>query len=222
MTIFYLIRHGETEWNVTGRWQGHMDIPLNDVGLAQAQRVAERLREENMHFDVLYSSDLQRAWMTAQTIGTALDIEPQPQQALREIDLGTWGGRTRAEIQESDPETLARIDAGEDLPRGGAERITDLRARVVSAVEQIATQHRGETIGLVAHGGTIRSLLAHATQGTPQALGWGQHIGNTAISVVIRTAAGWDVSVINDMAHLNGTDQAPDLMSTPPGDAEQV
>lgn len=222
MTIFYLIRHGETEWNVTGRWQGHMDIPLNDVGLAQAQRVAERLQQENTHFDVLYSSDLQRAWMTAQSIGKALSIEPQPLQSLREIDLGTWGGKTRAEIQESDSETLARIDAGEDVPRGGAERIADLRTRVVTAVEQLATQHPNETVGIVAHGGTIRSLLTHATEGKPDALGWGQHIGNTAISIVVRTTAGWDMSVINDMAHLSGTDQAPDLMSAPPDDAEQV
>src|SRR5690606_31771182 len=72
MTIFYLVRHGETAWNIQGRWQGHTDIALNAAGYAQAQLLAQRLHDEGSHFDVIYSSDLQRAWETASAVGAAL------------------------------------------------------------------------------------------------------------------------------------------------------
>ncbi len=219
MTTFYLIRHGETDWNVSGRWQGHTDIPLNDIGRAQAARLAERLHDHGPHFDVLYSSDLLRAWETAQFAGRAVGMEPQPMSALREIDLGSWSGLTRAEIMERDPDTLAQVDAGVDLPRGGAERFADLVARVSSAAEQLAEKHSGQRVALVTHGGVVRALLHHAA---PDARAWHTHIGNTSITIVVHNEHGWDIVSVNDMAHLEGSPQAPDLMSAPPDDAQQV
>ena len=73
-TTVYLIRHGETDWNLNGRWQGHTDVPLNDIGLQQAKRLAQRLYKERVHFDVLYSSDLTRAYQTAWEIGAVLKV----------------------------------------------------------------------------------------------------------------------------------------------------
>src|SRR5262245_53202123 len=98
MTVFYIIRHGETDWNLSGRWQGHADVPLNALGRAQAQRLAERLRREDTRLDSIYSSDLLRAWETALIIGDALGVAPRPLPALREIDVGAWSGLTRAEV----------------------------------------------------------------------------------------------------------------------------
>jgi probable phosphoglycerate mutase len=219
MTTFYLIRHGETDWNVSGRWQGHTDIPLNDVGRAQAARLAERLRDHGPRFDALYSSDLLRAWETAQFAGRAIGMQPQPMPALREIDLGTWSGLTRAEIMERDLDTLAQVDAGVDLPRGGAERFADLVARVSAAAEQLATKHHGQHVALVTHGGVVRALLQHAA---PDAHAWHAHIGNTSITIVVYNQQGWDVVSVNDMAHLEGSPQALDLMSAPPDDAQQA
>lgn len=219
MTTFYLIRHGETDWNVSRRWQGHTDIPLNDVGRAQAERLAERLREHGPRFDVLYSSDLLRAWETAQFAGRAIGMEPEPLPALREIDLGRWSGLTRAEIMERDPDTLAQVDAGMDLPRGGAERFADLVARVSTAVEQLAKKQRGQRVALVTHGGVVRALLHHAA---PAARAWQAHIGNTSITTLVHNPRGWDIVSVNDMAHLEGSPQAPDLMSAPPDDAQQA
>jgi broad specificity phosphatase PhoE len=221
MTTFYLIRHGETDWNLNGRWQGHTDVPLNEVGRAQARRLAARLRADGARFDALYSSDLQRAWETAHAVAVALDLTPQPLPALREIDVGAWGGLTRAEVIARDGEVYERIRSGEDLARGGAERFLDLYTRVVAAVEHLADQQPGRTLALVTHGGPVRALLMHAAREKAGLNLQRVHIGNTSITILIGDHSGWDLGAINDMTHLTANPQAPDLMSTPPDDAER-
>ncbi len=221
-TIFYLIRHGETDWNMSGRWQGHADVPLNEIGREQARRLAARLQGEGLRFDAIYTSDLQRAAETARIVGAALNIAPQQLLALREIDIGAWSGLTRVEMLDRDPEIVARLEAGEDMPRGGAERFADLAERAVAAVEHLAATHPGRTLALLTHGGPVRALLMHAARSNAELLLNHLHIGNTSLSILIVDAAGWDVGTINDMTHLAGDRQAPDLMSAPPDDAEPV
>jgi probable phosphoglycerate mutase len=222
MTHFFLIRHGETDWNMQGRWQGHTDIPLNAIGQAQAQRLAERLRDQGASFDAIYSSDLQRAWETANIVGTALDLEPRPLLALREIDVGGWSGLTHAEVRVHDPDLLARLESGEDTRRGGSgERFGDLYQRVVEAAERLAAEHAGGRLMLVTHGGPVRALLLHAARDKADALPRPLHIGNTSVSVLRGGPAGWALDVINDMRHLAGGAQARVLMSAPPDDAER-
>jgi probable phosphoglycerate mutase len=220
-TTFYVIRHGETDWNLHGRWQGHTDIPLNEDGRAQARRLAARLRADRTHFDAIYSSDLQRAWETAATVGAALDLTPRPLLALREIDVGSWGGLTVAEVLAQDGDTYARFRSGEDVPRGGGERFLDLYTRVVAAVEQLAEQQPGRTLALFTHGGAVRALLMHAARDKVGLNVRQGHIGNTSVSVLIGDRSGWDLGAINDMTHLSSSSQAMDIMSTPPDDAEQ-
>jgi len=221
MTLFYLIRHGETDWNLSGRWQGHTDVPLNALGRAQARRLAERLRAEEARFDAIYSSDLQRAWETACVLGAALGIAPRPLAPLREIDVGAWGGLTHAEVLARDAELYARLESGEDVARGSGERFADLYRRVVGAVEHLATVHSNGQLALVTHGGPVRALLLHAARDKANVLPRHVHIGNTSISLLIGGASGWDLGVINDMSHLEHTQQAPDMMSAPPDDAER-
>jgi probable phosphoglycerate mutase len=139
VTILYLIRHGETDWNLAGRWQGHADVPLNALGRAQSRRLAARLLAEGARFDAIYSSDLLRAWETAQALEAQLGIAPQPLVDLREIDVGAWSGLTGAEAAARDPDLIARLESGEDVPRGGSgERFVELYQRVVSAAERLA------------------------------------------------------------------------------------
>jgi probable phosphoglycerate mutase len=222
MTTFYIIRHGETDWNLSGRWQGHTDVPLNALGRAQARRLAERLRAEHLRFDAIYSSDLLRAWETAQALATALGSVPRPLVELREIDVGAWSGLTRAEVLARDPDLIARLESGEDAPRGGSgERFADLYQRVVGAVERLAAAEPGGRLALVTHGGTIRALLLHAARDKTNALPRRLHIGNTSISVLICDRSGWSFGAINDMSHLEDDAQAPDMMSAPPDDAER-
>lgn len=221
ITTLYLIRHGETDWNLNGRWQGHVDIPLNEVGYTQAELVAQRLRHERVHIDFLYSSDLARAYQTAWAIGEAINKPAELLPALREIDLGTWGGLTRDEIKQRYPVEFTLLDQGQDVPRGGAETLAALRKRVVEVIEALIGQHHGEQLMFVTHGGPIRMLLAHAS-GEPDANKMPfHHIGNTSISVVRYQAGSWEIVRVNDMQHLQDQPQAPDLMSTPPDDAEQ-
>lgn len=157
MTRIVLARHGETEWNRLGRWQGHADPPLNEAGRLQAVALAETLAGDGVV--AVYSSDLSRASETARAVGARLGVEVVEDAALREIDVGSWSGLTRAEVQERFPEGFARWLDGE-IGHDGETR-EQLTARVVAAVERIASDHRDETVVVVTHGGAIRALRRH-------------------------------------------------------------
>lgn len=220
-TTVYLIRHGETDWNLNGRWQGHADVPLNDVGARQARLLARRLAAENTRFDAIYSSDLARAYQTAWEVGAAVHVPVQLLPPLREIDLGAWSGLTNEEIAARFPTEFALLRQGQDIPRGGAESMWALRRRVVEAVEAIASHHDGETLALVTHGGCVRALLAHADNfGEGDYFKRYPHIGNTSITVLRVEAGAWQIRSVNDMAHLEA-EHEPELVSAPPDDAEQ-
>ncbi|PDW02906.1 histidine phosphatase family protein [Candidatus Viridilinea mediisalina] len=219
-TTVYLIRHGETDWNMIGRWQGHTDVPLNEIGFRQARLVAQRLATEGVQFDAIYSSDLTRAYQTAWEVGAAVKVAVQLLPNLREIDLGTWSGLTYDEIRAAYPTEIALIEQGQDIPRGGAETVSALRKRVVEAVGALAHHHRGATLGLITHGGCIRMLLAHADNYTGNNFKHFPHIGNTSVSVVRIKGAAWQIELVNDMSHLEAVAE-PGLASAPPDDAER-
>jgi broad specificity phosphatase PhoE len=203
-TVF-LIRHGETEWNRDGRWQGHTDVPLSAAGLQQASRLARLLTEEGTRFDALYSSDLNRAWETAAAIGGALGLSPAAAPALREINLGAWAGKTPAEIALAFPDEWRRIQTDEDIPRGGGETFAAFQARVVDWLDRTAGSHAGGKICAVTHGGCVRAVLLHAL-----ALTWAERerippIGNASITVVEHSADGWKIVRMNDTLGIQDT-----------------
>lgn len=221
LTTVYLIRHGETDWNTNGRWQGHTDIPLNTRGFKQARLLARRLKRQGVHFNVIYSSDLTRAYQTAWEIGSAMNEPVELLPALREIDLGLWSGMTRDDIKRQYPDEFARLERGEDVRRGGGETLTDLRERVTQVIEAIVRQHHGETLAFVSHGGPVRMMLRYVCEKFDMSRQPCPHIGNTSINILHHhTAKGWNLVSCNDMHHLEGIPQAPDLMSFPPDDAE--
>lgn len=157
-TRILLARHGETDWNLVGRWQGHADPPLNDAGRRQAEALANELVGDGVA--AVYSSDLRRASETARLVAGRLGLPVVEDAGLREIDVGSWSGLTRDEVQERYPEGFARWLAGE-IGHDGETR-EQLTARVVGAVERIAGRHSGETVLVVTHGGAIRALHRHA------------------------------------------------------------
>lgn len=157
-TRILLARHGETEWNRLGRWQGHADPPLNDTGRRQAATLAAQLDDDGIA--AVYSSDLRRASETAGIVAERLGLKVTEDRALREIDVGSWSGLTREEVRERYPEGFARWLAGE-IGHDGETR-EELTARVVPAVESIADAHPGELVLVVTHGGAIRALRRHA------------------------------------------------------------
>ena len=158
MTTVYLARHGESDWNAELRWQGHADRPLTDRGREQARELAERLRE--IPLAAVYSSDLERARATAEAVALPRGLAVTTLPALREIDVGSWSGLTRAEAEARFPAAYRRwADGGQGWDDGETyERMT---ARVVAAVLAIGAAHPGDSVLVVAHGGPIRSL--HAT-----------------------------------------------------------
>ncbi len=162
MTRILLARHGETDWNRVGRWQGHADPPLNDAGRSQAAELAERLAGDGIA--AIYSSDLARASQTARVVAERLGLDVVEDPGLREIDVGSWSGLTRAEVEERFPEGYARWRGGEIGHDGETrEQLTD---RVVAAVERVAADHPEGTVLVVTHGGAIRALRRHA-EGDP-------------------------------------------------------
>lgn len=222
MTTFYIIRHGQTDWNLEGRWQGKADIPLNDTGRTQAQRLAGHLQRRRIRFDAIYSSDLLRAWETATLIAERLDVIPTPLPALREIDVGAWSGLTRDEVMSQFHDLWERLHSGEDVPRGGSgETFGQLYDRVIGAVEQLMGERPGQTIALVTHGGPVRALLLHAARDKIGVLPRPLHISNTSLSVIACLANDWRILAVNDTSHLDSAIEAPDMMETQVDDAER-
>jgi len=149
-----LIRHGESVWNASRRWQGHSDPPLSPEGVRQAEALAERLAGER--WAALYASDLERALATARIVGAPHGIEPVADPRLRELDIGAWGGLTRAEIAARWRDVLSAFDAGDvhARPEGGETR-AELEARVHGALHDLAARHHGASFAVVAHGGVL-------------------------------------------------------------------
>ncbi len=149
-TRLLLIRHGETDWNVEGRYQGQEDPPLNRRGRDQARLLAETL--SGIPLTVLYSSPLKRARETARTLKKRLAVPLHFEPRLMEIHLGDWGSRLVTEVAARDPERfhLWETDPWSVTPPGG-ESLHQVRERVYAAVDGIVRRHEGKTIGLVAH-----------------------------------------------------------------------
>jgi probable phosphoglycerate mutase len=165
-----LARHGETDWNAAGRWQGHTDVPLNAAGRAQALTLAARLRAEGVR--AIATSDLCRARGTAEIVGEALGLEVAlVDAALRERAYGRWEGLTRSECEAQFPEEWARHVSDPRTPPPGGESVDALLARVVPAVHGAAERLASPAL-LVTHGGVMRTFLAaalSAAAGTPVA-----------------------------------------------------
>lgn len=196
------IRHGETAWNVETRIQGQLDIPLNETGKWQAQRVARALaaREPNA---AIYSSDLLRAWETASAIGDATTLALQGDEGLRERGFGDFQGKTYAEIEATWPEDSLRWRRREpDWSPPGGESLLVFRKRVLQTCHALAARHVGEQIVLVAHGGVMDILYREATGLDLQApRTWA--LGNAAVNRLLWTPDGFTVVGWADTSHLD-------------------
>jgi broad specificity phosphatase PhoE len=159
VTTILMARHGETDWNRDYRFQGHADPPLNETGRAQAAKLARTLAGESLA--EIYSSPLRRALETARILAEPHGLEPVQVEALREVDVGSWQGLTRAEIEERFPEQYARwLDAAQGWDDG--ETYDQMAERVVPALFELAAGNEGQRLLAVTHGGPIRAAFAFA------------------------------------------------------------
>jgi broad specificity phosphatase PhoE len=158
VTVVYLARHGQSDWNAEARWQGHADRPLTDLGRRQARELAERLAD--VRLEAVYSSDLERARATAEAVALPRGLPVSTLPELREIDVGSWSGLTREEAEARVPAAFRRWADGAHGWDDG-ETYEEMTARVVGAVLGLGAIHPDASVLVVAHGGPIRAL--HAT-----------------------------------------------------------
>ena len=151
MARILLVRHGQSEWNADGRWQGQADPPLSDLGEQQAVAAARAIGM----VDAIYASDLARARHTAELVADQLGADVALDRRLRERDAGDWEGRTRVEIDDGWPGYLetGRRPAGYEADGSVLER-------VLAALDAIAAAHDGDVL-VVTHGGVVRVLERH-------------------------------------------------------------
>jgi broad specificity phosphatase PhoE len=158
--VILLARHGETTWNREARFQGQIDVPLNDRGREQARELARRAQAEGIA--ALYASPLLRARETAEIVGAELGLDVRVDDRLKEMDVGAWGGRLKADVQAEDAEVWARWrEAGEDWRFPEGESLGEQQERVVAALVDI-TQARELPALVVCHRGVVRCALAHS------------------------------------------------------------
>lgn len=160
-TRVVLVRHAETEESARGRCYGRLDVRLSPRGLRQAQGLAAALAD--LPLAAVYASPLARALETARPIAAARGLEPAVGEALGELDFGELEGLRYDEIEAERPELFrAWMDEPARVRFPGGEGLSDLRARVLPALEEIRARHEREAVAVVAHGGVVRIVLAEA------------------------------------------------------------
>jgi probable phosphoglycerate mutase len=187
-----LVRHAQSEWNAAGRWQGQADPPLSEFGVEQAAGLADHPLLQ--HPGSIVTSDLQRAQQTAHAIAARAehtDIGVVPE--LRELDVGSWSGRTRAAIEADEPGAIDRYKAGE-TPWTGGETLEQHAERALEVALRLVAWPDTEELVAVSHGGTIRILLSLF-------LGMGDtgrerftHVHHASVTALQRARTGWQLA----------------------------
>ncbi len=190
-TTLVVLRHGQTDLNASGRFQGQADIPLNAVGIAQAE--AARRRLAGVTFDAVYSSPLSRALDTARLIRPDADIATDPR--LMEIDVGSWSGRTWDEVKAEMPDYERHYANGVDFRRSATgETLAEVVARGLPAAIEIAERHPGGLVLVVAHGLLLNRVI-HALLGLEGRVLGG--LGNAHHSELLFTHGAWRLQAHN-------------------------
>jgi len=196
----YVVRHGKTTWNRSGRLQGQTDVELSEAGRAESRRAAAAL--SGVAFEAAYSSDLKRCAQTAEIILHGRDVPLVRTEALREEDYGEWTGLNYAQIAQRWPEQCAARDRDrvDSRPEGG-ESLGEVQARVVAKMDEIAAGHRRGNVLVVTHGGPAFVFFSKVMAPDGKLKG-NFTVSNCALNIVAHTRFGWKLQLLNDTAHL--------------------
>jgi probable phosphoglycerate mutase len=208
MTELIVIRHGETDWNRQHRFQGQIDVPLNDVGLAQADRLGVRLADEPI--DVLVCSDLQRARRTALPLQGPRSLAPQIDPLWREQSFGVLEGLDVPTIRSRHADLWnqwVRHEADYALPQGG-ESNAAFHARVMQALQAVVAAHAGKRVVVVTHGGVL-DMLWRTANGLPLHGPRECDIPNTGINRLRWTGSSLQILRWAESDHLAGLPEQP-------------
>lgn len=197
---FYIVRHGQTNWNILGKTQGHGNSDLTEQGIVQARELAEDVTKYPI--DYIYSSDLGRAIQTAEILGEKLNLEVQKTEGLREMGFGVWEGLLIDEIKKdySDIYDIWRNDPHlVNIPKG--ETLQVIKERVDNFIEEINKKHENKHIIFVTHSITLRvMLLSFLGSGMENIYRIKQD--NTALNIVEYRDYGPVVIKMNDTSHI--------------------
>ena len=159
-TRLVFLRHGQTDWNHTHRLQGQADVELDAVGVEQAHAAARALGARN--FTAVYSSDLERALVTAETVAADLGLRVVVDARLQEIHVGSWSGKTRAEVEAEMPQYAVWHQQGRDFRRSeSGETMLEMVERAIPVIDEVLQRHAGEEVLIVGHGFLFSKLLQH-------------------------------------------------------------
>src|SRR5687768_15344196 len=207
---FYLIRHGQTDWNVIYRWQGHTDIPLNDTGREQARRLAKHLA--GVPIDRAISSDSTRAYETARLALGGRDLPVTTDPAWREFHAGILEGKTWTEIQADHADCVTGMNTdfyGYVFPGGESRGASQTRA--LAAFRKLLDDGQGEHVMVVSHGMTLRVVLAGLFPDIIKHPMTDIHrVENTCLSIIRQTADGLSLVQLADATHLEQEAAAAD------------
>ena len=195
-----LVRHAETEWNRSARYQGCIDTHLSQVGRDQASALAERLRETGLA--AVYSSHMARAVETAEVIAQPRGLPLLQDRAFAEVCHGTWEGLTVEEVEERFPELVAiRRRSPEHAVAPDGESLFQVRTRALQSFARLLQRHEGESLLIVAHDAPIKMILLDAVGLGPESF-WKLRFTSTGVSEIIADGPVRRVIQLNDTAHL--------------------
>lgn len=202
MTEVFLIRHGVTEWNTNRVFRGRADIPLSDVGVAQARSLAARLASESL--DAVYTSPLARAVRTAEILAADHGLQPTVAEGLIDISYGEWEGKAEATVQAEYPEYLAAWQRDPRLVRPpGGESLAQASLRAVEVVRELCAARPTGRLLLVSHRVVCKMLLC-AALGLQESAFWRLRQDTCCLNIIDWQPSNAVVRLMNDTCHLAG------------------
>ena len=184
MVRFIIVRHGYSVANKEKRFAGQLDCPLDDVGLSQAQSIAEALAAYG-RIDAIYSSDLSRAYQSVKPLAERLGLPIHINKNLREINVGKWQGQLIEDVRRQEPERFEAYRVNPGLFRfEEGESYGDAMVRGKRALDEIAAENEGKTVVIGTHGGIVRALRIVLNGLPPERLGELAHVGNASLTVL--------------------------------------
>lgn len=202
MGRWFIVRHGETEWNAQGRVQGHTDVGLSERGVRQAQAICARLA--GVKIDLAFSSDLRRSADTARQILDGREVELHTTARLREYNKGVFEGLTPEETGQRYPQLYADSQVNDlDFAPPGGETIRQASARMAGFISGMKARHQDDDVLIVGHGGTLRAAFV-ALMELPLEANWRFAMANCGLSMVEVYPDNVVLRLFNDTSHLDG------------------
>jgi probable phosphoglycerate mutase len=199
-TSIYLVRHGQTAWNKEEIFRGRTEVPLNGIGMREAELAGGYLKDKEIH--VIYSSPLSRAWQTAQKIARSHSLEVQPLDGIIDMSFGRWEGHSLQEIQKNDGELYRQWREEPHLVRiPGGESLDEVRIRTMAALDEVIQKHPGKTLVLITHR-VVNKVLICGILGLDNSHFWQIAQDTTAINLIQHRDGKYVLSLMNETCHL--------------------